>query len=204
MKPDVLASLRAAIVSLLAFSLLTGIVYPLLVLGIGQTVFSHQANGSLIVDHGKVAGSELIGQPFTHPGYFWSRPSALGPFPYNAMNSSGTNLGMTDGHGRPNPALRDAVAARVQALRDVDPGNTSLVPVDLVTASASGLDPHISPAAAEYQAARIARARGLSVREVQDLISAHTEGRTFGVLGEARVNVLAANRALDGRTGPPR
>jgi len=204
MKQDLPASLRAAIVSLLAFTVLCGIVYPLLVLGIGQSIFPHQANGSLIEEYGRVAGSELIGQPFTHPGYFWGRPSALGPFPYNAMNSTGTNYGPTDGHGKPNPALHDAVAERIKALRDADPGNTATVPIDLVTSSASGLDPHISPAAAYYQAGRVARSRALPLADVKALVDASTEGRTFGILGEARVNVLALNRALDARTGPPR
>ena len=206
MKQDLLASLRAAVVALLAFTVLTGILYPLVVMGIGQAVFPHQAGGSLVVEHGKVIGSELIGQSFTHPAYLWGRPSALGPFPYNAMNSTGTNLGMSGAKpGEVNPALHDAVAARVKALRDADPENTALVPVDLVTASASGLDPHISPAAADYQAIRIARARpGLSVEEVRTVIARHTAGRTLGFLGEPRVNVLAVNRALDARTGPPR
>lgn len=204
MKQDVISSVRAAIVSLLAFTVLCGIVYPLLVLGIGQSIFPHQANGSLIEDHGRVAGSELIGQPFTHPGYFWSRPSGLGAFPYNAMNSTGTNYGPTDGHGKPNPALRDAIAARITALRDAEPGNTAKIPVDLVTSSASGLDPHISPAAAYYQAVRVARVRDLPLADVKTFVEASTEGRTFGILGEARVNVLALNRALDARTGPPR
>ena len=204
MKEDVLASLRAAIVALLAFTALCGIVYPLVVLGIGQGLFPRQANGSLIEDHGRVAGSELIGQPFTDPAYFWSRPSALGPFPYNAMNSTGTNAGPSDGHGKPNPVLHDAVAARIEALRDADPGNTAPIPVDLVTSSASGLDPHISPAAAYYQASRVARVRHLPPAEVRALVDAHTEARTLGILGEARVNVLALNRALDARTGPPR
>lgn len=204
MKQDVLASMRAAIVSLLAFTVLCGIVYPLLVLGIGQAIFPHQANGSLIDDHGRVAGSEMIGQPFTHPGYFWSRPSALGPFPYNAMSSTATNLGPTDGHGKPNPVLRDAVAERIKALRDADPGNAAAVPIDLVTSSASGLDPHISPAAAYYQAGRVARLRSLPLSDVKVLVEANTETRTFGILGESRVNVLFLNRALDARTGPPR
>ncbi|HEU0035177.1 MAG TPA: potassium-transporting ATPase subunit KdpC [Kofleriaceae bacterium] len=204
MKQDVVASLRAAVVALLAFTILCGIGYPLLVLGLGQAMFPHQANGSLVADHGRVVGSELIGQPFTHPGYFWSRPSAVGPVPYNAMTSSGTNAGPTDGHGKPNPALHDAVAARIAALRAADPGNTAPVPVDLVTASASGLDPHISPAAAYYQAARVARVRGLPLGEVRALVETHTEGRTFGLLGEPRVEVVALNRALDARTGPPR
>lgn len=188
MKQDILASLRAAVVALLAFTVLTGILYPLVVMGIGQAAFSHQANGA----------PELVGQAFTHPGYIWSRPSALGPFPYNAMNSTGTN------YGQANPALRDAVVARIKALRDADPGNTAPVPVDLVTASASGLDPHISPAAAYYQAARVARVRGIPEDQVRALIAEHTEGRTLGILGEPRVNVVALDRALDTRTGPPR
>ena len=204
MKQDLLASLRAAVVALLAFTVLTGVVYPLLVLGIGQTIFPRQANGSLIDDHGRVVGSELIGQAFTHPTYFWSRPSAIGPFPYSAMNSTGTNYGPSDGHGKPNPALHDAVADRIKALREADPGNTDPVPVDLVTSSASGLDPHITPAAAYYQAPRIARARNLPLADVRALVDAHVEGRTFGILGEPRVNVVAVNRALDARTGPTR
>jgi K+-transporting ATPase ATPase C chain len=204
MKEDVLASLRAALVALVAFSVLTGIAYPLVVLGIARVAFAHEANGSLIADHGRIVGSELIGQGFTEPGYFWSRPSALTPFPYNAMNSTGTNLGPTDGHGHPNPALRDAVAARVEALRAADPGNAAPVPVDLVTSSASGLDPHISPAAALYQVGRVARVRGMRPADVRALVESHIEGRTLGILGEARVNVLALNRALDARKSPPR
>jgi K+-transporting ATPase ATPase C chain len=204
MKQDLLASLRAAVVALLAFTVLTGILYPVLVLALGHTLFPHQANGSLIEDRGRITGSELIGQPFMHPGYFWSRPSALGPFPYNAMSSTGTNYGPTDGHGKPNPALHDPVAERIKALRDADPGNLELVPADLVTSSASGLDPHITPAAAYYQAARVARTRGLSIDEVRSLIATHIEARTLGILGEPRVNVVAINRALDAKTGPPR
>jgi K+-transporting ATPase ATPase C chain len=195
---NVLKELRPALVALFAFTLLTGIIYPAVVMGVGKVVFPHQASGSLIEDHGRVVGSELIGQAFTHPGYVWGRPSALGPFPYNAMSSSGTN------HGEANPALHDAVAQRIDALRDADPGNLALVPIDLVTASSSGLDPHISPAAAYYQAGRVGRARGVSVDEVRALIAEHVEGRTFGILGEPRVNVVAINRALDARTGPPR
>jgi K+-transporting ATPase ATPase C chain len=190
--------LRPALVALLAFTVLTGILYPLLVMGIGKVAFAHEANGSLIEVDGKVVGSELVGQAFTHPGYFWGRPSALGPFPYNAMNSTGTN------HGPLNPALHDAVAARIDALRAADPGNDAKVPIDLVTASSSGLDPHISPAAAYYQAGRVARARGISVEEVRALIASHIEDRTLGILGEPRVNVVAINRAIDARTGPPR
>jgi potassium-transporting ATPase KdpC subunit len=198
MKQDLLASLRAAAVALLAFTVLTGILYPLVVLGIGQAAFPHQANGSLVEVHGKIVGSELIGQAFTHPGYLWGRPSALGPFPYNAMTSTGTNL------GQGNPALRDAISDRILTLQAADPGNHALVPVDLVTSSGSGLDPHVSPAAALYQAGRIARVRGLPVDEVRALIDAHVEARTVGILGEPRVNVLAVNQALDARTGPPR
>jgi K+-transporting ATPase ATPase C chain len=151
-----------------------------------------KANGSLIVKDGKPVGSSLIGQSFSDPKYFWSRPSATGPTPYNASASSGSNLGPT------NPALIDAVKARVQALRDADPGNRQPVPVDLVTASASGLDPHISPAAAEYQLARVARVRNLNPVAVRKLVAEHTEGRQFGILGEPRVNVLELNLALDG------
>lgn len=188
MKQDLLASLRAAVVALLAFTVLTGILYPLLVYGIGQAAFPHQANGA----------PGLIGQAFTHPAYFWSRPSALTPFPYNAMSSTGTNLAPA------NPALHDQVAQRIDALRAADPGNTAPVPADLVTASGSGLDPHITPAAAYYQAGRVAKARHLPVEEVRTLIAEHTEGRTFGILGEPRVDVVALNSALDARTGPPR
>lgn len=180
MKRDVLAALRAAAVSLVAFTVLTGIVYPLLILGVGQSVFPHQANGA----------TELIGQSFTDPAYFWGRPSAAS---YNAMSSSGTNLASS------NPALRDAVTARITALREADPTNTAPVPVDLVTSSASGLDPDISPAAAFYQAPRIARIRKLPLESVRTLIADYVEGRAFGILGEPHVNVLALNRALDRR-----
>lgn len=172
-------------------TLVTGVLYPLLVTFIGQTAFPHQTNGSLIVQGDKAVGSALIGQPFSDPKYFWGRPSATGPFPDNAAASSGSNQGPL------NPALTDAIKARVQALRDADPGNTALVPVDLVTASASGLDPQISPAAAEYQIHRVAKARKLPVQIVRDLVSKHTEGRQFFVLGEPRVNVLKLNLALD-------
>jgi potassium-transporting ATPase KdpC subunit len=188
MKQDLLASLRAAIVSLLAFTVLTGIVYPAIVLAVGQVAFSRQANGD----------PQLVGQAFTNPAYFWSRPSAVGPFPYNAMTSSGTNQGMN------NPALHGAVAERIKVLQAADPGNTEKVPSDLVTASASGLDPHITPAAAYYQAPRIARLRGLAIEDVRALVADHTEGRALGFLGEPRVNVVALNRALDARTASPR
>lgn len=186
-----LKELRPAVVSFLLLTLLTGIAYPLLVTGISQGLMSGQANGSLIMAGGKPVGSELIGQSFSDPKYFWSRPSATGPMPNNAAASSGSNLGPT------NPALMDAVKARVQALRDADPGNQQPVPVDLVTASASGLDPHISPAAVEYQLARVARVRNISPDALHKLVAEHTEGRQFGFLGEPRVNVLKLNFALD-------
>jgi K+-transporting ATPase ATPase C chain len=176
---------------LVMLSVLTGVAYPLVVTGIAQIAFPGAANGSLISVNGKAMGSSLIGQPFDDPKYFWSRPSGTSPQPYNAMSSSGSNQGPT------NPALTDAVKDRIKALRDADPGSTVPVPVDLVTASGSGLDPHISVAAAQYQAARVAKASGLAADKVQLLIAAHTEGRTFGVLGEPRVNVLELNLALD-------
>ena len=183
--------LRPAIISFAVLTVVTGVAYPLLVTGISQATMSDKANGSLIVKDGKTAGSSLIGQSFSDPKYFWGRPSATGPVANNAAASSGSNLGPT------NPALMDAVKARVQALRDADPGNQQAVPVDLVTASASGLDPHISPAAAEYQLARVARVRNLSTDAVHKLVAEHTEGRQFGILGEPRVNVLELNLALD-------
>ena len=184
-------SMFPALRMLVVLSLLTGIAYPLLVTGIAQLAFPRAANGSLVVDNGKILGSSLIGQPFDDPKYFWSRPSATSPQPYNAMASSGSNQGPR------NPALVEAVAARVKALRDADPDQRATVPIDLVAASASGLDPHISVAAAEFQASRVAKARGLPIDKVQSLVSAHTEGRTFGILGEPRVNVLALNLAID-------
>jgi K+-transporting ATPase ATPase C chain len=185
------AQLMPSLRMLFIMSVLTGVVYPLVVTGIAQLAFPRAASGSLIVSDGKTLGSDLIGQPFDAPKYFWSRPSATSPQPYNAMSSSGSNLGPR------NPALADAVKDRIKALRDADPGNTSAVPVDLITASGSGLDPHISAAAADYQLARVAKARGLSPDDVRRLVTANTEGRTLGVLGEPRVNVLELNLALD-------
>lgn len=188
--------LKIATLMLLALTVITGVVYPLLVTYVAQLAFPRQANGSLIMKDGHAVGSELIGQEFRDPRYFWGRPSATGPVPYNAGASSGSNQGPL------NPALSDAVAARVKALRDADPGNTAPVPVDLVTASGSGLDPHISPAAADYQVARVARLRGMGIGQLHQFVAAHTEGRQLGVLGEPRVNVLKLNLALDqfGRT----
>jgi K+-transporting ATPase ATPase C chain len=183
--------LRAAVVLLGALALLTGIVYPLAVTGIAQVVFPSAANGSLLVVDGRVRGSSLIGQPFSAPGYFWNRPSATSPVPYNAAASAGSNLGPT------NPALMAAVQERVTALRAADPGLTGPVPVDLVTASASGLDPDISPAAALVQVPRVARARGLREELLHQLVRTHIESRAFGFVGEPRVNVLALNLALD-------
>jgi K+-transporting ATPase ATPase C chain len=178
---------------MLLMTVLTGIVYPLLVTAVSQIGMPERANGSLIVREGKPVGSVLIGQPFGDPKHFWSRPSATSPYPYNAASSSGSNQGPL------NPALTDAVATRIKALRDADPGNTAPVPVDLVTASGSGLDPHISPAAAEYQVARVAKARGLDAPKVRALVAEATEGRQLGFFGEPRVNVLKLNLALEAR-----
>jgi K+-transporting ATPase ATPase C chain len=188
------ALLRPAAVLLALLTLLTGLLYPLAVTGLAQVIFPAQANGSLIrrVEDGRVVGSTLIGQPFSDPRYFWGRPSATSPFPYNAAASSGSNLGPS------NPALIDAVQARVAALRAADPGNTEPVPVDLVTASGSGLDPDISVAAALYQASRVAHAHGLDAAVVDQLVDKYTEGPQLGLLGEPRVNVLKLNLALDG------
>lgn len=183
--------LRPAFVVFALLTLLTGIAYPLLVTGIGQTAFHRQANGSIIRSGERAVGSSLLGQSFAAPKYFWSRPSATSPQPYNGAASSGSNQGPI------NSALATAVRDRVAALRAADPTNTAPVPVDLVTASASGLDPHISPAAAEYQVPRVARARRTSEADVRKLVTAATDGRTFGILGEPRVNVLELNLALD-------
>jgi len=190
-----LKHLRPTLVALLLFTAITGIVYPLVVTGITQVIFPRQANGSLIVKGGKVVGSELIGQPFDDPKYFWSRPSATSPFPDNAGASGGSNLGPT------NADLQKAVQGRIDALRAADPGNTAPIPVDLVTASGSGLDPHISPAAALYQVRRVAKARGLGEDAVRNLVEQQVEGRQFGFLGEPRVNVLKLNLALDASKG---
>jgi len=186
-----LKEIRPAVVSFLFLTLLTGIAYPLLVTGISQVIMHDKANGSIIMKEGKPVGSSLIGQSFSDPKYFWSRPSATSPMPNNPTSSGGSNLGPT------NPALIDAVKGRVQALRDADPGNQQPVPVDLVTASASGLDPHISPAAAYYQLARVARVRNLNPDIVRKLLAEHTADRQFGILGEPRVNVLELNLELD-------
>jgi potassium-transporting ATPase KdpC subunit len=182
---------KPALVLFVLLTLVTGVVYPLLVTVVAQTAFPNQANGSLVLRDGAVAGSSLIGQPFDDLKYFWSRPSATAPFAYNAGASSGSNLGPL------NPALVDAVKARVDALRAADPGNPAPIPADLVTASASGLDPHVSPAAARWQVGRVARARGLDPATVEALVARNTEGRQWGFLGEERVNVLALNLALD-------
>lgn len=188
--------LRPALISFLALSALTGLAYPLLVTGLAKAMFPRRAEGSLIRRAGTVLGSELIGQSFTDPGHFWGRPSATvgpdgKPMPCNGANSGGSNLAPS------NPALGQAVEARIAALRAADPESTGPVPVDLVTASASGLDPHISPAAATFQAHRVAKARGLEEARVRALVASHTEPPQLGLLGEARVNVLKLNLALD-------
>ena len=186
------STLRPALVLFGALTLVVGVLYPLAVTGIGQLAFADKASGSLVLREGKPVGSTLIGQAFSSPGYFWGRPSATGPMPNNASGSSGSNQGPL------NPALVDAVKGRIAALRALDPANTAPVPVDLVTASASGLDPDISVAAAQYQAGRVAAARKLPRERVEALVSAHTVGRSLGFFGEARVNVLRLNLALDG------
>jgi K+-transporting ATPase ATPase C chain len=187
-------NLFTAILIFLILTVVTGVIYPLVVTGVAQAAFPRQANGSLIEKDGKAVGSALIGQPFAGPRWFWGRPSATGPFPYNAAASSGSNLGPT------NPALLARVKADVERIRKAHPGKGP-VPVDLVTTSASGLDPHISPAAAFYQVERVAAARGLDPAAVRRLVEEHVEGRTFGVLGEPRVNVLELNLALEGGGG---
>ncbi|MDI1291114.1 MAG: potassium-transporting ATPase subunit KdpC [Methylobacter sp.] len=185
--------IKPAILMLLFFTVLTGIVYPLAVTFCAQTLFPNQANGSLLGSDEQPLGSELIGQVFSRPEYFWGRPSATSPAPYNGVASSGSNQGPT------NPALIDAVKARIKGLRDADSVHSDSIPVDLVTASASGLDPHISPAAAAYQISRIAKARHISPDSVSELVDRYTEARQWGILGEPRVNVLKLNLALDQR-----
>ena len=183
--------LRPALTLFAVLSIVTGLVYPLAITGIAQVAFADSANGSLVVRDGKAVGSALIGQSFSDPKHFWGRPSATSPMPYNAANSGGSNQGPS------HPALADAVKERIAALRAADPGNTAAVPVDLVTASASGLDPHISRAAANYQAARVARVRAVPEAQVRLLVDRHTEGALLGFIGEPRVNVLRLNLALD-------
>ena len=183
---------RPAVSLFVLLSIVTGLLYPALVTGIAQAAFPFQSGGSLLVRDGQAVGSTLIGQNFSDPKYFWGRPSATSPMPYNAANSGGSNQGPS------NPALIDAVRARIDALKQADPDNRAPPPIDLVTASASGLDPHISVAAARYQAARVARVRGLAPEVVDRLVAEHAEARWLGLLGEPRVNVLALNLALDG------
>jgi K+-transporting ATPase ATPase C chain len=190
MKTLVMAALRPALVMLLLMTLLTGVIYPLAMTGIAQVTFPAQANGSLIVRDNQVIGSSLIGKQFTDPKYFWGRLSATSPS-YNSAASSGSNLGPT------SSALTEMAQVRIDALKQADPNNVQPIPVDLVTASGSGLDPHISPAAAQYQVSRVAKARGLSEAQVQQLVDRYTEGRAFGLLGEPVVNVLRLNLALD-------
>jgi K+-transporting ATPase ATPase C chain len=189
------SQLRPALAVFAVLTLVTGVAYPALVTLVAQVAFPHRANGSLIERDGRAVGSELIGQPFDDPRYFWGRPSATSPGPYNAAASTGSNLGPT------NPALLDAIRDRVKALRAAHPDQAGPIPADLVTASASGLDPHISPAAAAYQVTRVAKACGLAADDVRRLVAAHTEDRTLGVLGERRVNVLRLNLALDAAAG---
>ena len=182
---------KPAVILFVLLSVLTGVIYPAVVTGLAQILFPYKANGSLMTDrNGKLTGSRLIGQPFSSPGHFWGRPSATGPFPYNASASSGSNLGPT------NPALIDAVKARIQALKDADPDNKTPIPVDLITASGSVLDPHISPAAADYQVNRVAKARKIDPEKLRELVQTHTEARQWGLLGELGVNVLTLNLAL--------
>ena len=187
--------IRPAVSLFVVLTVVTGVVYPLAVTGVAKAAFPQQAAGSLIVKDGKTVGSSLIGQNFTDPKYFWGRPSATSPMANNGQGSGGSNLGPL------NPALTDAIKGRVEALRAADPGNKALVPVDLVTTSASGLDPEISVAAAQYQAARIARLRAVSPEVIEGIIARHTQGRLFGLLGEPRVNVLDMNLELQRSSG---
>lgn len=182
---------RIAALQLMIFTVITGVIYPVAVTVVAQVVFPHAANGSIIEKDGKKLGSELIGQPFDDPKYFWSRPSATGPSPYNSMASSGSNQAPT------NPALIEAVKTRIERLKAADPANPAPIPVDLVTTSGSGLDPHISPAAALYQVSRVARVRGLPEDKVREIVRQQTQAPTLGFLGQPRVNVLLLNLALD-------
>jgi len=193
------SQLRPALVSPGIFTLLTGLLYPLVVTGLAQVLFPGRASGSLTVRNGQPVGSALIGQPFDDPKYFWGRLSATSPAPYTAFNAEKLTGSSGSNYGPLTPALLEAVQGRIKALRDADPSNTAPIPVDLVTASGSGLDPHISPAAAAYQVSRVARARGLSEHAVRQMVAQHTVGRTLGLLGEPRVNALAVNLALDQR-----
>ena len=193
-----LKQLKPAIVLLVLFTLITGVIYPLVVTGIAQVLFPSQANGSLIVRNGKAVGSTLIGQNFDDPKYFWGRLSDTGDFSYNAFNAATLTGSSGSNYGPMNPALLKAVQARIDALKAADPGNTSPIPVDLVTASGSGLDPDISIAAALYQISRVAKVRGMSEQAVHDLVNQYTSGRQLGILGEPTVNVLLLNLALDG------
>ena len=193
-----ISQLRPAFFMLLIFTVITGVIYPLAVTGIAQVVFPKQANGSLIIVNGKAVGSELIGQQFDDPSYFWGRISATGAFPYNAFNADTLTGSSGSNYGPLNSALTDMVQARIDALKAADPDNTLPIPVDLVTASGSGLDPHISIAAALYQVHRVATARGLDEAQVKALVDKYTQGRQFGFLGEPVVNVLELNLALDG------
>lgn len=191
------SQIRPALISLLIFTVLTGLVYPLVVTGVAQLVFPRQANGSLILEDGQAVGSELIGQSFDASGYFWGRLSATGTVPYNTFNAESLTASSGSNYGPLNPALLEAVQGRIEALKTADPTNTAPLPVDLVTASGSGLDPHVSPAAAEYQISRVAAARGLDEAVVRDLVAQYTNGRQFGFLGEPVVNILQLNLALD-------
>ena len=190
--------LKPALVIFVAFTLITGVIYPLLVTGIAQLAFPAQANGSLIIKNGKAMGSELIGQSFDDPKYFWGRLSDTGDFPYNAFNAQTLTASSGSNYGPLNPALTKAAQDRIDALKAADPGNSALIPVDLVTASGSGLDPNISIAAALYQVSRVAKMRGMSEEAVRKLVNQYTSGRQFGIFGEPRVNVLELNLALDG------
>jgi K+-transporting ATPase ATPase C chain len=185
------SNFKTALLMFVVLSVVTGLIYPGAVTGIAQLAMGDKADGSLIVANGKAVGSDLIGQPFSGPHYFWGRPSATSPQPNNGLASSGSNQGPT------NPALVEAVEQRIKALRDADPGNKAPIPADLVSASGSGLDPHISPAAAEYQVGRVARTRNLDPQRVRTVVERHTRGRQFGILGEPRVNVLQVNRSID-------